>query len=359
MEPLKEMFNEAFYKKLAFEFARADKKFHPDKFTKEVMAGLDKLSLNQRLRNTTLVLQRHLPDDYKKSIEIMMKVIPSLKVGYTTMVFPDFVGLFGLNHFHLSMEALKFFTQFGSSEFAVREFLKRDLEKTLKVMHEWSLDENVHVRRLSSEGSRPRLPWSFKLDAIITDPSLSRPILENLKADHELYVRKSVANHLNDIAKDTPDYVHKIIKAWVKSNPHTAWILKRGARSLLKNGDSKSLTLLGMRKARLSVKNLVLDKTIVKLNDHLTFSFELVSEASTRQKVILYYRIHYVKKSGTVSPKIFKLKEVELNPGERIKIHKKQSFQDFTTRVHHSGIHVLELLANGDVVASRQFRFKR
>jgi 3-methyladenine DNA glycosylase AlkC len=289
----------------------------------------------------------------------MMKVIPNLKVGYTTMVFPDFVGLFGLQHFALSMEALKYFTQFGSSEFAVREFLKRDLQKTLKVMHEWSVDDNVHVRRLSSEGSRPRLPWSFKLDAIIADPSLSRPILENLKADSELYVKKSVANHLNDIAKDTPDYVHKIIKVWDQSNPHTAWIVKRGVRSLLKNGDRQSLTLLGMRKAKVSVKNLVLDKTVVKLDENLIFSFDLVSDASTAQKVMLYYRIHYVKKSGATSPKIFKLREMSLDPGARVTINKKQRFQDFTTRVHHSGMHALEILVNGDVIASARFRFKR
>lgn len=289
----------------------------------------------------------------------MMKVIPNLKVGYTTMVFPDFVGRFGLNHFKVSMEALKFFTPFGSSEFAVREFLKRDLRKTLKVMHEWSVDDNVHVRRLSSEGSRPRLPWSFKLDAIIADPSLSRPILENLKADDELYVKKSVANHLNDIAKDKPDYVHEIIRAWDNSNPHTAWIVKRGARSLLKNGDRQSLTLLGMRKAKVLVRNLVLDKTVVKLNENLTFTFHLLSEASTSQKVMLYYRIHYVKKSGATSPKIFKLREMNLDARERVRINKKQRFQDFTTRVHHDGMHALEILANGDVIASAQFRFKR
>src|ERR1035437_3436434 len=152
-EALKEMFNKKFYEQFALEFNKVDKNFHPDKFVKDVLKNTEQLSLNERMRNTSVVLKKHLPADYKKSITLLFKAIPNLKNNYTSLVFPDFVGLFGQDDFDLSMEALKYFTQFGSSEFAVREFLKRDFNKTIKVMNKWADDKNYHVRRLASERS--------------------------------------------------------------------------------------------------------------------------------------------------------------------------------------------------------------
>jgi 3-methyladenine DNA glycosylase AlkC len=359
MEPLKEMFNRPFYEKLASEFLKAFPPFHLEKFVKEVTNDSADLSLNQRMRNTSVVLQKHLPD-YKRSIDIMMDVIPNMGKGYTSLLFPDYVGLFGLDHFSLSMDALKFFTTFGSSEFAVREFLKRDTRRTLSEMYRWSGDENFHVRRLASEGSRPRLPWSFKLDAIIANPSLTKSILENLKADPELYVRKSVANHINDISKDSSEYVHSLVKTWDKTNPHTAWVVKHGCRSMLKNGDSKTLKLFNLTgNFKVKVRNFRLLKNEIRLNEDLVFKFSLVSEASSAQKLVVHYRIHYVKKTGQRLPKIFKLKEITLKPSERIQLSRKQRFQDFTTRQHFPGVHVIDILVNGETVHSKKFSFER
>lgn len=217
MEPLKEMFNRAYYKNLAQVFASVHKSFKAEVFVKEVTDNFELLSLNERMRNTSKVLQKHLPENYVSTIGIMKEVIPQLKGGYTNLVFPDFVAQFGQHNFSLSLNALKYFTQFGSSEFAIRTFLKKDLKATLGEMYKWANDENEHVRRLASEGSRPRLPWSFKLDAIIQNPALTTPILQTLKADNELYVRKSVANHLNDITKDSPAHVLNLIKTWIKA----------------------------------------------------------------------------------------------------------------------------------------------
>ena len=360
MEPLKEMFGPNFYKNLANTFASVHKPFQVEHFVKEVTANLENLSLNQRMRNTSIVLHKHLPEDFGKTIEIMKEVVPQLNGGYTTLVFPDFVSLYGLPHFRESLEALKYFTQFGSSEFAIRSFLKHDLDKTLKVMKQWSTDENYHVRRLSSEGSRPRLPWSFKLDDIIKKPELTFPILENLKCDDQLYVRKSVANHLNDLSKDSPDYVLKLVKTWDKTHQHTAWIVKRGIRSLLKQGDKKSMAVFNLTKdVKASVKRFRLTNSVIRLNDSLQFQFDLVSEKSTNQTLMIDYRIHYFKKSGLQLPKVFKLKEVTLKPGEVLSIVKKQRFQDFTTRKLFSGIHVLEIVVNGEVIKRKQFEFLR
>ncbi len=353
MEPLKEMFNSAYYTRLAHQIRQVYKAFTSEKFLKDVLEPLASLSLNERMRHTSVVLHHYLPADYKKAIDILKETIPLLKPGYTNLVFPDFVSQFGINDVKTSLQALHYFTQFGSSEFAIRTFLKSDIERTLKVMYQWSEDDNEHVRRLSSEGSRPRLPWSFKLDAIIQDPGLTQPILENLKQDDSLYVRKSVANHINDISKDTPDYVLRLVKTWDTQHPHTAWIVKRGCRSLFKQGDQQSLAAFKYTKnVKVSLRKFKLNTDSIKIGEAITFQFELISKHSKTQKLMVDYRVHYVKKGGGTSPKVFKLKEINLEPNANVSILKKQRFQDFTTRKHFAGKHKLEILINGVVAKS-------
>lgn len=360
MEPLKEMFGLPYYKNLGTVFSSVYKPFNTKSFFKDVTSNLESRSLNERMRYTAQMLRLYLPQEYPKSLAILQETIPLLPKGYTALVFPEFVSLFGQQFSALSLEALKYFTQFGSSEFAIRTFLKQDLEGTLKTMVAWSEDENVHVRRLASEGSRPRLPWSFKLDAIIQQPALTKPILDNLKADEELYVRKSVANHLNDQTKDAPAYVINLVKSWDTANPHTAWIVKRGCRSLLKQGDRGSMNLFNLTKdVKVAVKNFSLQKKLVRLNDALEFEFTIVSKKSVKQRLMIDYRIYYFKKSGMQSPKVFKLKEVTLEAGKELAFRKRQRFMDFTTRKLYSGTHKIELVVNGIVVAQKKFEFKR
>lgn len=354
------MFNHAYYKNLAQVFVSVYQPFKADEFVKSVTKNLDALSLNERMRNTSLVLHSYLPRSFSFSVGLLKEVIPQLKAGYTNLIFPDFVSQFGQTDFSLSLGALKYFTQFGSSEFAIRTFLKQDLKATLNEMYTWAHDENEHVRRLASEGSRPRLPWSFKLDAIIENPSLTTPILQSLRADDALYVRKSVANHLNDITKDSPSHVLKLIKGWDQANPHTAWIIKRGCRSLLKQGDQKSIAVFNLTKnVEIAIKNLSLNKSNLRLNDVLIFQFSLASQKKVKQRLMVDYRIHYSKKSGVQLPKVFKLKELDLKPGEIVIIKKQQRFQDFTTRKLHNGPHLLEIMVNGKGMAKKKFEFKR
>jgi len=356
MEPLKEMFNRGYYRKLGEAFQEAAPGFDTSKFVKDVTVDLDSLSLNQRMRNTSLVLHNYLPYTYSRNIAMMMEVIQRMSKGYTALVFPDYVSVYGLNDFNTSMKALKYFTSFGSSEFAIREFLKRDFIRTINVMYGWSEDTNIHVRRLASEGSRPRLPWSFKLDEVIRNPKVTLPILENLKSDNELYVRKSVANHLNDISKDSPQYVFSVVKKWDRQNPNTSWIIKRGCRSLIKQGDGTSLALFNYSsQVSTRLEKFKLNSAAIKLNTSLQFGFDLVSTAASNQKLILHYRIHYRKRSGSLSPKVFSLKEITLHPGDRVRISKNQRFADLTTRKHFAGVHKLEILVNGKVAGSRKF----
>lgn len=348
MEPLKEMFNEHFYKEFALEFQKVFNVFDKKKFVKEVTFEIENLSLNQRLRKTSLVLKNYLPSDFDSAINIMMEVIPNTKKGYTSLVFPDYVSLYGHHHFKKSMEALKFFTQFGSSEFAIREFLRTDFKKTIKVMEAWSKDKNYHVRRLASEGSRPRLPWSFKLDEVINTPSVTKVILNNLKEDDELYVRKSVANHLNDISKENADYMLDFISSWDISNQKTSWIIKHACRTLIKKGNSKSLLIFNYeKKPKISLENFTWNTSNVRLGEILSFQFDVVSKKNSNQKLVIDYIIHYKKATKEFSAKVFKLKDIVLAPKQTVSISKSQVFKDFSTRKHVSGTHILEIQING------------
>jgi 3-methyladenine DNA glycosylase AlkC len=356
MEPLKELFNRAFYDHFAAEFAKASSQFDAERFVVDVTTGFEDLSLNERLRNTSVQLKKHLPQDYEKAMEVLYAVIPKLRGGYTTLVFPDFAGQYGHDHFELSMEALKYFTQFGSSEFAIRVFLKNDFNRTIQHLYRWAEDYNHHVRRLASEGSRPRLPWSFKLPEVIVNPELTRPILETLKTDPELYVRKSVANHLNDHSKDNADYMLQLVGSWDQSHPGTAWIVKHGTRTLIKKGNAASLDVFGFEKdAQVRITNFGLVQKDLLLGDALAFAFTIVPEKKTSQKLVIDYVIHYRKSSGELSPKVFKLKELDLLPGNPVTLSKKQVLKDFTTRKHFAGEHLLEIQVNGKILAREAF----
>ncbi len=355
-DALKELFNKKFYQHFAEEFHKIDKNFHPDKFVKEVTKNSEQLSLNQRMRITSVVLKKHLPSDYKKSTELLFKIIPNLERGYTSLVLPDFVGLYGQQNFDISMEALKYFTQFGSSEFAIREFLKRDFNRTIKVMNKWATDTNYHVRRLASEGSRPRLPWSFKLKDVIDNPKCTQSILEKLKTDKELYVKKSVANHLNDISKDNAEWMFQLLSSWDKTNENTLWIVKHASRTLIKKGNAKTLSLFDFEKnVKINLHNFKLNKSKLKLGESLYFEFDITSEKLKSQKLVIDFAVHYFKKSGDLSPKVFKLKELELKPNQTVHIVKSHRFQNFTTRKHYSGQHIIEILVNGKSFYKKQF----
>ncbi|TKC63707.1 DNA alkylation repair protein [Pedobacter hiemivivus] len=356
MEPLKEMFNREFYRRFAGVFANIDKGFNENAFVNEVTYNLDELELNGRLRNTSVVLQKYLPKDFKKAVDILYNAAPTLRRGYTALVLPDFVGRYGKEYFHLSMEALKDFTSFGSSEFAVREFLKTDLNKTLEVMQLWAEDRDEHVRRLASEGSRPRLPWSFKLEEIIKNPSLTTNILDKLKADESPYVRKSVANHLNDISKDNTSYMLGLVKSWDNSHPHTYWIIKHASRTLIKKGNLDSLSLFDFEKdIKLSITNFRINSNHLRLGEDLQFSFELTSLKNTPQKLVIDYAIHYSKALGNQSKKVFKLKEMILQPNQVVQLSKKQLFKDLTTRKHYMGKHLVEIIVNGNEFGNIEF----
>ncbi|QBB71235.1 DNA alkylation repair protein [Pseudolysobacter antarcticus] len=357
---LKEIFDAACFRRIAKEVAVLHPRFDAKHFLALALDDLDALSLMQRMRRMSQSLHATLPQNYPRAIAILRKLAPRIHSGFVTLVLSDFVGVFGHDDFDLSMQALAFFTTFGSAEFAIREFLRRDPLRTLAVMEIWSRDADEHLRRLASEGSRPRLPWSFRLDALIADPNLAAPILENLKTDTSLYVRKSVANHLNDIAKDHPDWVLDRIESWSLENRHTAWIAKHALRTLIKKGDRRALSVIGAgAKAQVLVKEFSLHPRKIALGEKLALTLTLESTASKSQRLVVDYAVHYVKKSGSASAKIFKWKELTLDAHESLQLTRSQTVRDFTTRVHYAGRHEVEILINGEKLAKDFFDLSR
>ncbi|MES2537675.1 MAG: DNA alkylation repair protein [Pseudomonadota bacterium] len=357
---LKEIFDASRFRHIAEQTAAIHPAFDGAQFLALSLTGLNDLSLLQRLRRMTESLHATLPADYRQTLGILRRLAPRINNNFVTLVLPDYVGLYGLDDFDASMDALKFFTGFGSSEFAVRPFLRRDLPRTLAVMERWSLDDGDAVRRLASEGCRPRLPWSFRLEALMADPAPVAVILENLKADPSLYVRKSVANHLNDITRDHPAWVLDRIESWQLGTPHTAWIAKRALRTLIKKGDQRALAVIGAGAApKVRVHDLLLSPRQLTLGGRLSLSCRLESASSESQRLVIDYIVHYVKKSGATSAKVFKLKELTLGAGESVSIAREQQIRDFTTRVHHAGRHEVDIVINGERLARDFFHLSR
>ncbi len=357
---LKNWFNRARYERFADQLAALVPRFDRRRFLGLTCDDLDSRELLARLRCTTEAIHATVPGNYAQQLDILRQLAPQIGHSFVAIIPSDFVGCYGRTpeHFNLSMNALAEFTPHGSAEFAIREFLRIDLSRTLAVMREWSRSPDEHIRRLSSEGCRPRLPWSFRLEALIADPSPVLPILENLRADPSLYVRKSVANHLNDISKDHPAWMLERISSWDFTHPHTTWIAKRAARTLIKKGDRTALALFGFGQAPKIQLTAFRLPSRIHIGDTLAWSCTLTSVAQRPQTLAVDYVVHYRKPSGKNSPKVFKWTELTLPSGESVVLKKKHRFCNFSTRTHVKGAHQLDVQINGRLLASKKFMLR-
>jgi 3-methyladenine DNA glycosylase AlkC len=354
---LKELINASRLKRVARILAEVAPDVDAGVFQKAALKGLEPLSIMERVRHVAQALHGALPGSYRQQLAVLHELSPRLAdEGFLNLALPEFVALHGLDDFSASMDALKAFTSMGTSEFAIRPFLRQDLARTLKVMERWSRDRDEHVRRLASEGCRPRLPWSFRLDALCRDPSPIAPILDNLKADPSLMVRRSVANNLNDITKDHPDWALARLTGWPLDEPHTAWIARHALRSLVKKGDARALKIVGADdSADVALEDLSVSPKRLRIGGEIAISFGLRSTSDKAQRLVVDYAVHYVKKNGSTSPKVFKLKNLTLDAGASESFTKRREVRDFTTRVHHAGRHRVEVLVNGRLLGGADF----
>ncbi|QHI98654.1 DNA alkylation repair protein [Xylophilus rhododendri] len=357
---LKHIFDRARLQSIAREATAVCPAFDADRFLALCHDGLDALSLMQRLRRVSTSLHAALPGDFRANTEVLRQLAPRFDSSFATLALGDYVALYGLDDFDLSLDTLKFLTPFGSAEFAIRAFLLRDPQRTLKTLRLWAEDPDDHVRRLASEGSRPRLPWAARLPVLMADPSMAEPILQALRADPSAYVRKSVANHLNDIAKLFPDWVMERIEAWPLDDARCAWVARHALRNLIKQGDRRALAIVGAGAAPLVAGvRFEVSPRALRLGDTLAMQLRLQSNSAAPQRLVIDYAIHYVKAAGHASPKVFKWKTVELAAGQSLALDKRQVVRDFSTRTHHPGRHAVELMVNGQRLAQSFFDLAR
>ncbi len=357
-EALKEqLYSRDFFERLAQDFIRYRPDFPAEAFLATVFDdNWPSLELKERMRHSTLCLHRVFPLPYGEAIQLFKKVIGAQAGdGFAKMMFPDYVEVYGLEELDTSLDALKHFTPHASGEFAVRPFILKYGQPVVDRMQEWAQDDNHHVRRLASEGCRPRLPWAMALPAFKKDPTPILPILETLKTDPSDYVRRSVANNLNDISKDSPRIALQLASRWKGQSPETDWIVKHGCRTLLKKGVTEAMSLFGFEDpGHIKVTDLSLDKKELPIGDELNFSFVVNNESAHPALLRLEYTIDYVKKTGKTSRKVFQLTEREFPPGES-QMQRKQSFQDLSTRKHYPGGHLLRVVVNGEEKARGDF----
>ena len=362
---VRDVFNEKVVSQLADNLLRAWRGFDARGFSHAVNSRLHDLSFSGRAALIRDSLWEYLPKDFPRALEIILKALPPEIVeddlngydGFIVMPQNDFVAKYGLDHYDLSMQALYQMTKRFTAEGAIRSFILKYPERTLAILSDWAEDENPHVRRLVSEGTRPRLPWAMRLKPFIEDPRPVLLLLEKLKTDPVLMVRRSVANNLNDIAKDNPDQVVKTLRRWSKIDDEgTQWLIRHAARTLVKQGNIGVLEVLGFdEQAKVSVSKIQVDKPVVKTGGDLNFSFGIKSKSKQAQNLVIDYVIHHVKANGKLKPKVFKLAKKKLEAGETLEISKRHSFRPISTRKYYEGVHRLEIQVNGVILAETNF----
>jgi len=350
--------------------ARSLKQVYPEfpenDFRTAALNGLSSLELKDRTKHLMTVLHEYMPDHFEQTANLFVKMKPHWDfgdpddnlAGFAAWPIIDYIGEYGLDHPEISLHALKELTSLFSAEFAIRPFLIHHTALTFQTLEKWIHDPDEHIRRLISEGTRPRLPWGCRLPQFIENPAPVFQCLEKLKDDPSEYVRRSVANNLNDISKDHPEQVISICKKWKKgAKQHRNGIIKHATRSLVKSGHPEIFGLLGFTEnPKLSFQSLEVSPPEIKLGETIAFSFQLVSKSTEKQSIVIDYAIHHMKANGKTAPKVFKFQTLEIGPGETIPLSKKHAIKPITTRNYYPGIHAVEILINGKTFGQVPFR---
>lgn len=314
--------------------------------------------LKNRMRHISSTLGHYLPNNYENAISILQRTFRKINFDYSlqNMIFQDFVEVYGLDNLEISLDALECFTINSSSEFAIRAFIIKYPEVSMKRVLLWTKSENEHIRRLASEGSRPRLPWAIALPVFKENPKQIIEVLELLKDDESEYVRKSVSNSLNDISKDNPEIAKKLSKKWIKHSKNRDALVKHGCRTLLKDADAEVLKLFKYADIKdVKLENFMFSHN-TQLGEELSFSFMLNSKENLG-KLRLEFAIEFLRKNGSHNKKVFKIAEGNYN--ERTKfISKTYSFRPISTRAYYVGEHYLNIMLNGILLQRVSFSLK-
>lgn len=332
--------------------------FHQQIFTED----WPQKELKDRMRHTTAVLHNFLPHDFPQAAGKIVDIVEVLEEREMTdyrlefMFLPDYIERFGQEHYEASVKAMERITQFTSCEFAVRPFIIQYEAQMMAQMLKWAQHPHEEVRRLASEGCRPRLPWAMALPEFKKDPALVLPILEQLKADASLYVRRSVANNLNDISKDHPDLVLDISNRWQGISPDTDWLIKHACRTLLKAGHPKAMLLFGYAAPNnVHISDFHLSTLKVPKAGKLELGFKIENKGQETAKVRLEYGMYFLRSNGTQSRKVFMIGERKLASDTTELIQQSFSFRPITTRTYYAGEQAVSIIVNGVEKAKMAF----
>lgn len=348
--------------------------FDARKFTTEAKRGLESLELKARAEHVATALRAALPTSFDTIATVLegslaapatsdalgsLRSGPDGLAGWAVWPLTLVVERTGLTNPKRALACLRELTMRFSSEWAIRVFVEEHPELTFRTLARWARDPNLHVRRLVSEGTRPRLPWGRRLVSLVRNPSPTLPLLEALRDDPEEYVRRSVANHLNDIAKDHPDLVAELLAAWMKgATKERAKLVRHASRSLVKAGHTSTLAVHGASEPFQGRASLTVEKAKLRMGDALSFRVVLASTAKRAQRLVVDYVIHHVKKSGGTSPKVFKGWTLDLPPNETRELRKAHKIVPITTRTYYAGTHAVECVVNGKPVARADFELR-
>lgn len=366
MEPFKNLFNKTTVLRISKALVKAWPQFDHKSFVKNSERDLQPLELKERVNYLAIKLHGHLPADHEKAIALLVKSLKHEKKNpdgldqFSVWPLTHYVSLYGLDHFDISLNALKEMTKVFTSEFAVRAFFIKDEARTLAYMKTCSTDQNDHVRRWASEGSRPLLPWGSKLQCFVDNPEATWSLLETLKNDPSEYVRKSVANHVNDHSKNHPDLVIEKLLKWhhqEDKSPELSWVIKHSSRTLIKKGFKKAFLLHGVDDAKIKiVEEKILTKKI-QLGEKLKVLVTLQNlSLKNEAMVILDHELHLKKASGKHLIKVFKGKKIKLGKGETATLEMSIPLKPVTTRVYYPGEQLWNVKING--VSGKPMAFK-
>lgn len=372
-EAFKYMYNEQFFDRFTKDLKLIIDDLDSREFISQIMDDeWENRELKQRVAHITTVLKKFLPDNYKDAIVKILElldhvektqpdfsIIDDTKFGLTLeygAILDNYVEQFGLDDYETSVKAIERITQFTSCEFVTHPFIIKYPDEMMAQMLVWSKHEHWGVRRLASEGCRPRLPWAMALPNLKKDPAPIIPILENLKNDPARSVRLSVANNLNDIAKDNPEIVIDLAKKWHGKSKEIDWVIKHGCRTLLKQGNPEILGLFGLGSAKnINIEDFQIITPVVKVGNSLEFSFKLVNNNHEKNKIRLEYGLYYQKANGTLTRKVCKISEKQYAENSITHITRKHSFKVVTTRKFHPGLHQVAVIINGNEFEKHDF----
>ena len=351
---------------------RVHRPFDAASFERNALGGLNALEFKARAQHLSLALEAHLPENFARAADVLERALAAPTegddlsqlesnstglAGWIIWPLTEFVARRGVQHPERALDCLHALTQRFTAEWAIRPFLEEHRELSFARLAIWCKDPSPHVRRLVSEGSRPRLPWGRPLRFLIADPTPTLPLLERLLDDPSAYVRRSVANHLNDIAKDHGERVVEWLeRRGADRSPDRQALARHACRTLIKSGHKGALQLFGLGRKLAGKATLEVRPKRVQLGASVGVRVHLESTARTAQNLEIDYCIHHVKANGATSPKVFKGWRKVLEPGQTLVLEKQHKLRPITTRRYHGGVHPVELLVNGTCEGRDQFR---